>query len=514
MTQHFLMRISIAMCLIMPLSLFPAGGPAADTPPPVPREFRAVWVATVANIDWPSEPGLPSDRQIAEMKAILDKCVELKFNAVVFQVRPACDALYASELEPWSPYLSGTWGKPPEPYYDPLAVWCEEAHKRGIELHAWINPYRARHSGNKQPVPDNHISKTNPKIVRQFGNWMWLDPSEPGTRDHTMAVVLDIVRRYDVDGIHMDDYFYPYDSYLKEGGLNDFPDEENWQAYKASGGTMSRSDWRRNAVDQFIERFYKEVKATKPWVKVGISPFGIWRPGYPEGITGLDQYNSLYADCRKWLNEGWVDYFTPQLYWPIGAKGQSYPKLLNWWCEQNLKGRHVWPGNAAHSIGNKVQGVDFTAQELIDQIKVTRAQPGATGNVFFSMKHFMNNRGGICDLLKKEVYQTPALVPASPWLQPQPPARPTLLVEPGRNSGESIVSWNARKGDQVASYVYYFRQKDQWFMKIIPAESNTGIRMVLKNEDKPDRIAVSAVDRFGNESERAMAVLAAIGADQ
>jgi len=325
----------------------PAAGPApASAPPPVARELRGVWVATVANIDWPSRPGLPADSQRAELTALLDRAAALRLNAVVFQVRPAADALYPSELEPWSEFLTGEQGKAPEPLWDPLAFAVDGAHRRGMELHAWFNPYRARHPAAKGTEAPTHISRTHPGLVKSYGRYLWMDPGEPEVQERSLRVMLDVVRRYDVDGIHIDDYFYPYPERDSAGRTVDFPDEPSWQRYRASGGRLARDDWRRRNVDDFIQRLHREIHREKPWVKFGISPFGIWRPGHPPQIqTGFDQYAMLYADARRWLREGWMDYFTPQLYWPVAQTPQSYPVLLDWWVKENVRGRHLWPGN-------------------------------------------------------------------------------------------------------------------------------------------------------------------------
>src|SRR5882724_12073739 len=274
------------------------------TPPPLAREFRGVWIATVANIDWPSKPGLTTAQQKAELISLLSHAAQLKLNAVIFQVRPACDALYDSKIEPWSEYLTGVMGKAPEPFYDPLAFALEEAHKRGLELHAWFNPYRALHKSHSGNISAGHISRTHPELVRSYGEYLWLDPGEREVQEYSLRVVMDVVKRYDIDGVQFDDYFYPDPT-----GLNrEFPDEASWRKYGVSG-KLSRADWRRENVNAFISRVYTSIKAAKPWVKFGVAPFGIWRPGEPAQITGFDAYASLYADSRKWLAEGWVDYF-------------------------------------------------------------------------------------------------------------------------------------------------------------------------------------------------------------
>ena len=292
----------------------------AVRPPPVAREFRGAWIATVNNIDWPSKPGLSTAAAQKELRAIIERAAQLKLNALIFQVRPACDALYVSKLEPWSEFLTGEMGKAPSPAWDPLAFAITEAHKRGLELHAWFNPYRARYSRTHGTVASTHISKTQPAVVKSYAGYQWMDPAEPKATAHSLAVILDVVRRYAVDGVHIDDYFYPYPVKGDKGKWKDFPDGASWKKYK---GKLTRGDWRRDHINRFVQRMYAEVKKIRPTVKVGISPFGIWRPGHPQQIKGLDAYEALYADARKWLNEGWLDYCAPQLYWRIAPKAQS-----------------------------------------------------------------------------------------------------------------------------------------------------------------------------------------------
>src|ERR1022692_3942920 len=233
--------------------------PSGIVPPAPVREFRAAWVATVANIDWPSRKTLSTQEQKAELLAILDRAAQLKLNAIIFQVRPACDALYASRIEPWSEYLTGTMGKAPEPFYDPLTFAVEEAHKRGLELHAWFNPYRARLRAANSPVAANHISRTRPQLVREYGEFLWLDPGEREVQDYSLSVVMDVVKRYDVDGVHFDDYFYPYKANDRAGKELDFPDGSSWQRFGARG-KLNRDDWRRENVNMFIQRVYKSIK--------------------------------------------------------------------------------------------------------------------------------------------------------------------------------------------------------------------------------------------------------------
>lgn len=477
--------------LLLGLTALP-GYPDDQKLPSLMREFRGVWVATVANIDWPSKKGLPSERQQAELRAILDKAAQLHLNAVIFQVRPMADALYPSKLEPWSEYLSGALGKPPSPAYDPLQLAVREAHARGLELHAWFNPYRARHPSAISPIPDDHLVKSRPDLARRYGTHHWLNPTHKEVQDHSLRVILDVVRRYDIDGVHIDDYFYPYKEKGADGKEIPFPDDDTWAEYQKSGGSLSRDDWRRDAVNRFVERMYREVKQTKPWVKVGISPFGIWRPGHPPGISGLDQYAELYADARLWLQEGWCDYYSPQLYWPIAQEKQSYPRLLAWWAEQNKKGRHLWPGLYTSRVSGKEKG--WPAREIVDQISLTREQRGASGNVHFSMRSLLHNTGGIADALQS-VYREPALVPATPWVGHPPPAEPRLRWQ--KQADRDVLAIRPA-GQGTRLYLIRIRQGGKWTIRIQPAsEEETLVRF----EARPERVLVSSIDRAGSESE-------------
>ena len=406
------MRLALIF-VVLPAAIILRWSPellAQDKPPDPPREFRGVWVASVSNIDWPSKKGLSSERQQGELKAIFDKAAELKLNVVIFQIRPMCDALYASKIEPWSEYLTGTMGKPPSPAYDPLEMAVREAHARGIELHAWFNPYRARHSSATSAISDDHIIKRRPDLAKKYGTHYWLNPTSMEVQDYSLRVIFDVVRRYDIDGVHIDDYFYPYPEKGADGKVIPFPDDDTWTASQKTGGKLSRDDWRRDAVNRFIERMYHEVKAAKPSVKVGIGPFGIWRPGNPPGIAGFDPYSQLYADSRLWWQQGWCDYLAPQLYWPRAQEKQSFSRLLTWWGDQNTKERHLWPGMFTSRVTGKEKG--WPADEIVEQVKLIRAEAAArgstigepSGHIHFSMRALMDNTGGIADALK-ELYR-------------------------------------------------------------------------------------------------------------
>ncbi len=476
--------------------------------PPAPlREFRGAWIATVANKDWPSKPGLSSAQQKTELIAILDKAARLKLNAIILQIRPACDALYSSRLEPWSEYLTGKMGQAPEPLYDPLAFAVEQAHQHGLELHAWFNPFRAKCSPAKSPVATNHVSRTQPKLVRPYGKHLWLDPGEEAVREYSTAVIMDVVKRYDVDGVHLDDYFYPYLEKDQKRRPIDFPDEASWKHYKATGGKLSRADWRRKNVDDFIQRLYQRIKSEKPRVKFGISPFGIWRPGYPAQVTGMDAYADIYTDSRKWLAHGWIDYFSPQLYWAIRPPAQSYPVLLHWWASQNAKQRHLWPGSNSDKVGKGWQ-----KEEILNQIRLARKEPGVTGHLHWNMSSLMTNRAGLTDALSKEIYVEPALVPASPWLDNNPPGQPTLHLERNGSSKELRVNWAPTGAEPVWLWVLQVRSRGQWTTEILPGKKASRSWTPNASQTPPDRVAVAAVDRCGNMGDRAFVELSSLPA--
>jgi len=476
-----------------------------DTTPDIPRanrEFRAAWVATVSNIDWPSKPGLTTEEQQAEALVILDKAVELNLNAIVFQVRPHCDAFYESNLEPWSHYLTGKQGQKPDPYYDPLKFWVDESHKRGLELHAWFNPYRAHHPAGGE-ILDCSIVRRKPDLAKKLSQgYYWLDPAKKETQQHSLDVIMDVVNRYDIDGVHMDDYFYPYPSY---NGNEDFPDDDSWQEYQKSGGKLERNDWRRKAVNDFVETLYDQIKDQKKHVKLGISPFGIWRPNNPRSIQGFDQYDVLYADARLWLHEGWVDYFTPQLYWPINQINQSFPVLLGWWKSQNIKQRNLWPGLYTSRVTDK-SGVD----ENINQIMITRGiTPMSPGHVHFSVAAFLRPDSiEFIKSLKNSVYREQALIPASRWLDSKAPETPGHLSIHKTKNKLNLAWKNSNKEDVFLNVVYY-RYEDLWKYQILPATENslilnTTFEQIVRQDTllmDINKIAISAVDKCGNESE-------------
>jgi len=469
------------------------------TLPPLKREVRGVWVATVDNIDWPSEPGLSTREQQAEMRALLDRAVELNLNAIIFQVRPTADAFYSSSIEPWSAYLTGEQGRAPDPYYDPLTFTIDEAHRRALEVHAWINPFRAYHSTAEERFDLSHVSQRD--FTVKYGTQRWMDPGNKQAREHSISVIMDIVERYDIDGVHMDDYFYPYPIENTAGDPVPFPDEPSWQLYRQEDGSLTRDEWRRDNVDRLIEEVYKGIKERKPWVKFGISPFGIWRPGYPEGIVGFDAYESLYADAKKWLVNGWVDYFSPQLYWAMDSEGQSYPRLLDWWIDQNEERRHLWPGNFTSRIildGSRYWG----AEELLRQIDHTQKTPGAQGNIHFSMRALMPADHDMGDKLALESYPEKAVIPASPWLHGTIPGQPIVYVS--QTNDAKIATFINLDGAEVWLWVVRSLVDGAWQIEIISGAESQFRIPAGKGRFETLAIAVSALDRTGLEGRAAL----------
>jgi len=450
------------------------------------REFRAVWITSVWNKDWPSQAGLPAAQQQAELIAILDQVQAMNLNAVILQVRPEGDALYPSSFAPWSAWLTGTQGKAPEPVYDPLAFAIAQCHQRNLELHAWFNPYRARTSDRTVNVAP-HLAIAQPQVVYPWGNQLWMDPGAKVVQDHIYNAILDVVRRYDVDGIHLDDYFYPYPI-----AGQTFPDDKTYQTYRNAGGKLGLADWRRENVNQLIQRLAAGIRAAKPQVKFGISPFGIYRPGQPASIQGLDAYDQLYADSLKWLQQGWVDYLAPQLYWRIDAPAQSYPVLLQWWVENNPRQRHIYAGNNLAQL----DGRSWELAEIEQQIALTRDRTAqlALGNIFFSMNALSTNRQGVADQFRNATYLTPALAPSMPWLSAPTPSPPNVQI-----SGTQI-HWSATTATR--SWSLYRQDHQQWVLtQILPASMTTTTL-------SPGTYALCSVNRLAQES---AGVLIAVG---
>lgn len=455
--------------------------PSGEAVPLVPQEFRATWISTVHHIDWPSKPGLSGETQRGELLRILNTCAQLKLNAVFLQIRPNADALYRSSLEPWSQWLSGPGVNPG---YDPLAFAIQEAHRRGIELHAWFNPFRAK-ANIKHAVGKNHISLTKPELMKRNGSVLLMNPSATAAREHALKVILDVVRRYDIDGVHLDDYFYPYPTPGRTWSPSSFND----------GKTPTQ---RRNYIDGFVQDMYKSIKSTKPWVRIGISPFGIWRPGIPNGIeAGVDAYEHLACDARKWLARGWVDYLAPQLYWRCSPAKQSFPALMQWWVAQNTK-RPVWPGIATARIMSH-EDPGRPASEIAAQINYSRTlAKTAPGQCFWSVKSIIQNKGGIQKYLNS-LYPTMAAPPAMPWCGSNPPRRPQNLYVTDNNTSVTI-SWQPT--DSAArKWAIQARYNNQWVTRILLPGNQTRVTLPKSFLGNVQAIAIRGISAYGAQGQ-------------
>jgi uncharacterized lipoprotein YddW (UPF0748 family) len=479
-------RALSCLLVFLPLAAAPLRGQGSvGAPPPVAREFRGAWVATVDNIDFPSRPGLSAAQLRGELDAIVARAQALKLNALVFQVRPSGDALYDSTLEPWSEFLVGTQGQRPDGGFDPLAYVIERSHEHGLQLHAWFNPFRAWHPACKSPPAASHVTQRAPQLCVTYGKYRWMDPGEPMAQKWSLATVQEVVRKYDVDGVHVDDYFYPYPE-----GKTPFPDDASYARYRADGGKKARSDWRRQNIDEYVQKLRAIVHEARPHVAVGISPFGIARPGVPKGISaGIDQYEDLAADVTKWLREGWLDYLSPQLYWPIDQKAQAFDVLLTWWHGQNPKQRAIWPGiNPGRALD---RARNWRADELADQIALVRAADRSPGHVHFSFKALRPDAPHVAGALRDRVYAEPAIAPHLSWLQAPTPKPPSLRRE---GTGRPAVAWNA--DPDARFHAVQARIRGRWRT----VEIVGGNRNDCALPEGADAVTVTAIGRTGAAS--------------
>lgn len=469
--------LCMALCIACMAGWAQAWAPVNERVPEPAREFRAAWVASVFNLDWPSSAGLSAAQQKAELLKILNQAVQLKLNAIILQIRPNADALYNSSLEPWSGWLSGPGVNPG---YDPLAFAIAEGHRRGIEIHAWFNPFRATVSN--KPVGRGHISTRRPELIKRAGSATMLNPSHSAAQQHILNVIMDVVRRYDIDGVHLDDYFYPY------------PPHHNI----SDGRTPAQ---RRAAVDSFVSRLYTSVKSAKPWVRVGISPFGIWQPNYPAGVpAGVNAYEHLACDARKWLQRGWVDYLAPQLYWRIDSP-QSFTALMQWWSSINPS-RPVWPGIASARIASS-EDPTRPASEIGRQIDCARRYARqSSGQLFWSWRSIGSNRGGVQRELQAR-YGGFAVPPAMPWSGTARPGAPVFRAGPGK--GGEALSWEAADAS-ARKWVVQARRKGQWTTLCILPGAQRRVTLPASMFAGVDRLALRAISACGNSG--APAVLA------
>ncbi|MFD2248368.1 glycoside hydrolase family 10 protein [Pontibacter ruber] len=473
------------------------------------REFRGVWIATVQNIDWPSKPTLnvDSEDQREELLAILDEHKRTCINAIMLQIRPSTDAFYAKGREQWSMFLTGKQGVAPKPFYDPLEFAIKEAHKRGMELHAWINPYRATTSLVDSLTSPDHITRTKPEWFFTYGDKKYFNPGLPEVRAYINDVITDIVRNYDVDGIHFDDYFYPYP------GKESLPDSITFQQHPH--GFTDIEDWRRNNVDILIRDLSQNIHAEKRHVKFGISPFGIWRNLAQDSLgsesNGLSGYSALYADARKWVQEGWIDYTNPQLYFPFGYAAAPYEKLLDWWAA-NAFSRHVYLGQGVYRAMEDREGWR-DKQQLPNQVRYLRNNPNVQGSVYFSSRSLTNNLGGFRDSLQHDFYRYPALQPTMPWIDNSAPTAPLklrdnkfLFFTPRR---KAKLQWEHPQQDEdVYGYVVYRfdenepidMERAQNIVHITFDGLATSFHDKSASRGKSYQYVVTSIDRLKNES--------------
>lgn len=435
------------------------------------RELRGLWVATAWNIDFPSRSGLSVSAQEAELATLVQRASDAGLNAIFFQVRPEGDALYASAHEPWSHVLTGTQGR--DPGYDPLQKLIDLAHPRGIEVHAWLNPYRARAAASAQVAP--HMAAVHPEVVYPYGSAKWMDPGAPVVRERLVDVVTDLVSSYDLDGVHFDDYFYPYPI-----SGTPFPDTTT---YNAHGGGLSKADWRRRNVNTAMQEVADAIEATDPAVRFGISPFGIYRPGQPSGVVGLDAYAELYADPLAWLAADNVDYLAPQLYWLSTSSGQPFDPLARWWEGQTRGRAHLFTGMNLTKLGEET---GWTKAEYATQVRLSRSA-GAVGLVFYNASPFLEDRQDVVAWMRQELFPTPALPPGRHG-DTSAPRAPELRLSGGAVQITHLDPVPAR------AFTVYRDQGGAWTLdRVLPAASAAPTLPA-------GRWAVAAVVRGGAES--------------
>ena len=472
---------------------------------PHKREMRGAWIATVANIDWPSKEAIGNSQlQQSEIIELLDRLQNVGINTIIFQVRPTADALYPSTIEPWSHWLTGRQGQDNDIHYDPLLFVLEQAHKRCIDVHVWINPYRVSHQFDINSVAENHIYRQHPEWFWKYGKQWYFEPGLDQTREFLCKVVADLVRRYDIDAIHMDDYFYPYP-------VAGVPIPDDAQYRQDSNGIPDRGDWRRYNVNLFIKQFYETVHKAKPWVKVGISPFGIYRNKKSSEIgsqtNGLQNYDDLYADVLLWVNNGWLDYCVPQIYWEIGNKAADYETLIRWWSKY-ASARPLYIGEdiertvKASDPGNPSRHQQEAKQQL------HRQMPAVKGTVLWYAKAAVDNVGNYGTMLRQQYWRYPALQPAMPYIDKKAPGKPRK-VKPIWMPDGYVLFWTAPKGkkwnDEATAYVVYrFAKGEKEDINdpshIVAITRQTFLQLPFIGGNSQYTYVVTALDRMHNES--------------
>ena len=494
------MRVKSLLCVFFLLLM--AGGVFAQvqTGSAYPkREFRAAWIQSVNG----QFRGMPTEKLKQNLIGQLNSLQKAGINAIIFQVRPEADALYASRLEPWSRFLTGVQGKAPEPYWDPMQFMIDECHKRGMEFHAWINPYRTKTTLKSELAP-NHVYNIHPEWFVTYGDQLYFDPALPESRRHICMVVSDIVSRYDVDAIHMDDYFYPYPIKGK-----DFPDDASFARF--GGGFSNKGDWRRSNVNVLIKKLHETIREIKPWVKFGVSPFGIYRNESSDPLgsktKGLQNYDDLYADVLLWAREGWIDYNIPQIYWHIGHPVADYETLVKWWA-RNTENRPLFIGQ---SVMNTVQNADPKNQsinQLPRKMALQRAYQTIGGSCQWPASAVVENAGKYRDALIAEYHKYPALPPVFDFMDNEAPAK-VRKMKPVWTEDGYILFWTAPKYKEemnraVQYVVYRFNDKEKVNIDdpshIVAITRDNFYKLPYEDGKTKYRYVVTALDRLHNES--------------
>lgn len=468
------------------------------------HELRGVWIATVGNIDWPSSPGLSSVDQKNEMTRLLDIVKQYNMNTVVFQIRPSSDAFYKSSYEPWSQWLTGEQGKVPDPFYDPLEFLISECRKRGLDVHVWINPYRAL-SDTSLTTSADHITRMHPEWFVRYGKTVYFDPGLPQTRDYVSKIVSDIVRRYDIDAIHIDDYFYPY----RIANLN-FPDDSTFIKYPRAFSPGQKEDWRRENVNLIINQLNDSIRKIKPWVEFGISPFGVWRnrskdSNGSETKAGQTNYDDLYADILLWEKNKWIDYITPQIYWHRGFKIADYDILTDWWSH-NANGCKLYIGQAPYRIDLRSKTREWrTSKEIIRQIQLNRTYPNINGSMFFSAKVLRRNPIHLRERITNRLYHYTALPPSNNRITPiipQEPSHTSIIVK------DKSVNLLWKKESNTKKFIIYkFKNgkpaeiDDPQYIFAVTSDTNFTYRMNSKNNLRKYNFYITSQSQTNTESD-------------
>lgn len=491
------------ICILFVLTLSACGSLTKKQAPPK-TEFRGFWVATVVNIDWPKKPSDPIEKKKADYLELLDFYQSLHFNAAIVQIRTAGDAFYSSELAPWSRFLTGTEGEAGEEYTSLLHWMIEETHKRGMEFHAWLNPYRATFDLNTDILSDSHDFNTHPDWLLRYGKKYYYNPGLPKVQQHILNVIKEVVENYDIDAIHFDDYFYPYKIQGEE-----FKDTATYEEFALPGQNID--DWRRENVNTLIKQIHLYLKSAKPWVQFGISPFGVWRnadkdPKGSDTRAGQTTYDDLYADPITWMQNQWIDYMAPQLYWSMDYEVASHRKLVDWWSK-NAWNTPIYIGNGTYKIRNNADTQWNRKKQIPRQIQLSRATDNINGNIFFSAKSLINRHEDVVNYLKRKVYTRPALTPGtlrketvklfSPEIKTsfQSASHYTFVLENVPHNTKKVLVYSVRNSQKLQE------NNGEYILSIAPVDKNNAFHIAKEKIRKRQVWGIRFIDRYGNKSE-------------